>query len=86
MGAPKRPQINGYKVILKQILKFVEWLTFLALLIGVGIFVQNVWLDYLSKATSVKQYTEHYNELEVGESKYNIQNSKTFLKIYSHLQ
>ena len=69
MGAPKRPQINGYKVILKQILKFVEWLTFLALLIGVGIFVQNVWLDYLSKATSVKQYTEHYNELEVGESK-----------------
>ena len=85
MGAPKRPQINGYKVILKQILKIVEWVTFLALLIGVGIFVKNVWLDYLSKATSVKQYTEHYNELEVGESKYNIQNSKTFLKIYSHL-
>ena len=68
MGASQRPQINGYKVILKKILKIVEWVTFLALLIGVGIFVQNVWLDYLSKATSVKQYTEHCNELEVGES------------------
>ena len=69
MGASQRPQINGYKVILKKILKIVEWVTFLALLIGVGIFVKNVWLDYLSKATSVKQYTEHYKELEVGESK-----------------
>ena len=68
MGASQRPQINGYNVILKKILKIVEWVTFLALLIGVGIFVQNVWLDYLSKATSVKQYTEHFNELEVGES------------------
>ena len=71
MGASQRPQINGYNVILKKILKIVEWVTFLALLIGVGIFVQNVWLDYLSKATSVQQYTEHYNELEVGESKWN---------------
>ena len=48
----------------KTFILFVEWSIFLALLIGVGLFVQNVWVDYLSKATSVKQYSETFHELE----------------------
>ena len=50
--------------IVKKIILVVEWAIFLGLLIGVVLFVQNVWLDYLSKATSVKQYSETYQELE----------------------
>ena len=50
--------------IVKKIILVVEWAIFLGLLIGVVLFVQNVWLDYLSKATSVKQYSETYHELE----------------------
>ena len=45
---------------------FVEWSIFLALLIGVGLFVQDIWLDYLSKATAIKEYEETHLELEVG--------------------
>lgn len=51
--------------VVKRIIFGVEWGIFLALLIGVGLFVQNVWLDYLSKATAIKEYTENYLELEV---------------------
>ena len=50
--------------IVKKIILVVEWAIFLGLLIGVVLFVQNVWFDYLSKATSVKQYSETYQELE----------------------
>ena len=49
----------------KRFILFVEWSIFLALLIGVGLFVQNVWSDYLSKATAIKEYTEIHHELEV---------------------
>ena len=51
--------------IVKRVIVFVEWSIFLALLIGVGLFVQNVWFDYLSKATAIKEYTETHLELEV---------------------
>ena len=51
--------------IVKRVIVFVEWSIFLALLIGVGLFVQNVWFDYLSKATAIKEYTETHHELEV---------------------
>ena len=50
----------------KRFILFVEWSIFLALLIGVGLFVQNVWFDYLSKATAIKEYEETHLELEVG--------------------
>ena len=50
----------------KRFILFVEWSIFLALLIGVGLFVQNVWVDYLSKATAIKEYEETHLELEVG--------------------
>ena len=51
--------------IVKRVIVFVEWSIFLALLIGVGLFVQNVWFDFLSKATAIKEYTEAHHELEV---------------------
>ena len=50
---------------IKKAVLFIEWSIFLALLIGVGLFVQNVWSDYLSKATAIKEYTETHLELEV---------------------
>ena len=52
------------KVIVKSC-KVLEWVIFLSLIIAVGLFVQDVWFDYLSKATSVKQYSEIFSELEV---------------------
>ena len=52
--------------VVKRIIICVEWGIFLALLIGVGLFVQNVWFDYLSKATAIKEYEETHLELEVG--------------------
>ena len=52
--------------VVKRVIIFVQWSIFLALLIGVGFFVQNVWVDYLSKATAIKEYEETHLELEVG--------------------
>ena len=52
--------------VVKRIILVIEWGIFLALLIGVGLFVQNVWFDYLSKATAIKEYEETHLELEVG--------------------
>ena len=58
--------------VVKRIILVIEWGIFLALLIGVGLFVQDIWFDYLSKATAIKAYTEEYHGLEVIElsSKY----------------
>ena len=53
--------------VVKRTILLIEWGIFLVLLIGVGLFVQDIWLDYLSKATAIKEYTEEYHGLEVIE-------------------
>ena len=68
MRAENKHFTNDCKKVIVKSCKVIEWVIFLSLLIAVGLFVQDVWFDYLSKATSVKQYSEIYNELEVCSS------------------
>ena len=72
--------------IVKRTILIVEWGIFLVLLIGVGLFVQDIWLDYLSKATAIKEYTEEYHGLEVIEVSSKDLNSFTPLIFFSPLQ
>ena len=65
MRAENRHFTNDCKKVIVKSCKVLEWVIFLSLIIAVGLFVKDVWFDYLSKATSVKQYSEIYNELEV---------------------
>ena len=71
--------------MVKKIILVVEWAIFLGLLIGVVLFVQNVWLDYLSKATSVKQYSETYHELEAKLSRNLNERPLKFVEKYKFL-
>ena len=49
------------KKIIKLFLILLEWLTFGGLMIGVGFFVQEVWRDYQSHVTTIKQYSERFD-------------------------
>ena len=65
--------------VVRKIILFAEWAIFLGLLFGVAFFVQNVWFDYLSKATSIKQNSKTYHELEAELSrKFKQKNQKVF--------
>ena len=52
------------KKLIKLFLVLLEWATFVGLMLGVGFFVQEVWRDYQSKVTTIKQYSELWEELE----------------------
>ena len=45
--------------------KLTEWVTLLGLLIITGFFVNNVWQEYVSNATSVKTYFEEQEDLDL---------------------
>ena len=44
-------------------IRLIEFVVLIALLVGVGYFVQDVCKDYLSQTTSIKQYTEIWEKL-----------------------
>ena len=47
----------------KLFLVLLEWSIFGGLIIGVGFFVQEVWKDYQTQVTTVKQYSEKWEEI-----------------------
>ena len=47
----------------KSFLVLLEWSIFSGLIIGVGFFVQEVWNDYQTQVTTVKQYSEKWEEI-----------------------
>ena len=53
----------GSKKVLKLFLIILEWSIFGGLMIGVGFFVQEVWNDYKSQVTTVKQYSEKWEKI-----------------------
>ena len=65
MRAGNKHFTHDCKTVIVKSYEVLEWVIFLSLLIAVGLFVQDVWFDYLSKATSVKQYSELFSELEI---------------------
>ena len=46
----------------KLFLVLLEWSIFSGLIIGVGFFVQEVWNDYQTQVTTVKQYSEKWRK------------------------